>query len=168
MVFEVLRHALACIETRLQFSVSDVACHDYRAVEAYACRHRILAENLANLAHRLVKVNPYGVAFACAAHLFGYQFAGIVVQFLNPYTVFVYLCLYVAVGRAAHAEAYRTTCTVARQAYHAYVVRKVFAAELCAEAYLVCFVQQLLLQVDIAEGTSCLVSRCGKVVIIVG
>jgi hypothetical protein len=50
---------------------------------------------------------------------------------------------------------------VTRQTDYADVVSKILAAELCAESDLVSLLEELLLEVDIAEGTSCLVACCG-------
>ena len=98
MVLEILRQVFSCVQTSLQFGVCYVACHDDCAVEAEACGYRILAQFLAHFAHRTVEVYLHGVAFSCLAQLLRYEFAWIVVQFLNPYSVLVYLSLYVAVG----------------------------------------------------------------------
>ncbi len=45
-----------------------------------------------------------------------------------------------------------------RQTDDADVVGEVLAAELCAEAYLLCLLQEFLLQVDVAESASRLMS----------
>ena len=47
----------------------------------------------------------------------------------------------------------------------AYVVCEILAAELCAQAYLVALLQELLLQFHVAEGTACLVARGGEVIV---
>ena len=40
---------------------------------------------------------------------------------------------------------------MAWQTYNTNVVSKVFSSKLCAKTYLVCFLQQFLLKVDVAE-----------------
>ena len=40
------------------------------------------------------------------------------------------------------------------------------ASELCAESYLACLLEELLLKLDIAEGSPCLIACCGQRVII--
>ena len=57
---------------------------------------------------------------------------------------------------------------MARQTDNAYVVRHILASELRAETYLVCLLQQLFLQFDVAEGTSCLVARGRQRVVVMG
>ena len=57
---------------------------------------------------------------------------------------------------------------MAWQAYHTHIVRHILAAELCAETYFVCLLQQCLLQFGIAEGTPCLIARGGQAVVVVG
>ena len=52
------------------------------------------------------------------------------------------------------------------QTYHADVMSQVLATELCAEADLECFLEQFLLEVDVAESTTSLVTCCRQVVII--
>ena len=53
-----------------------------------------------------------------------------------------------------------------RQTNYADVVSQVFSTELCTQANFVCFVQQLLFKVNVAEGTSCFVASSGQVVVV--
>ena len=46
------------------------------------------------------------------------------------------------------------------------VVGQVLAAELCAEAYLVSLYEELVLQVDVTESTTCLIACCRQLVVI--
>ena len=85
----------------------------------------------------------------------------------QPDTVLVDLCLDVAVGRAAHAETDRAAGTVTGQADHTHVVGEVLTTELCAEANLMSFFEQLGLEVEVAEGAAGLVARRWQVVEIV-
>ena len=52
-----------------------------------------------------------------------------------------------------------------RQTHNADVVSQSLAAELCAKSDLLSFLQELLLKVDVAEGTSRLIACCGQVVV---
>ena len=54
------------------------------------------------------------------------------------------------------------------QAHHAYVMGEVFSAELCPEADVVGFLQELLLEFHIAECTAGLIARGRQVVVVVG
>ena len=55
---------------------------------------------------------------------------------------------------------------MAWQTDHADVVSQVFASELCSESDLVCLLQEFVLQVDVAEGASCLVAGSRQRVVV--
>ena len=145
--------------------MSDIAAYDDGAVEAQTCTDGVFGQDRANILHRLVEVNAYGIAFASLTEFFGNQRSRVVVQLLDPDTVLVDFALDVAVGRAAYAKADRAAGTVTRQTNHAHVVRHILAAELCTQADLVCLLQQLFLQLNVAERTSGLVARSGQTVV---
>ena len=148
--------------------MGDIARYNDGAVQGYAGCHGILREYLAHLAHRLVEVDTYGVAFAGLPQGFRDKASGIVVHLFNPYTVLVDFTLDVAVGRAADAESHRAGGTVTRQADDTHVVGEVFAAELGAEPNAVSFLEDALFEFHIAEGASRLVARGGQAVVVVG
>ena len=159
MVLHVLRHALAGVQTSLQLGVRYVATHDDGAVQTEACAYGVLGQYLADVGHGLVEVDPHHVALAGIAQLGGYQFIRLVVHLLNPDALLVDLALDIAVGRAAYAQTYGAAGTVTGQTHHADIVGHVLAAELCTQANLVGLLQELLLQLHIAEGTARLVAR---------
>ena len=162
MVLEVCGEVFAGIQAGFELGVGYVAGHDNGAVQTHAGGHEIFAQCGADILHRLVEVYAHGIALACAAQLFGDEFVGLVVHLLYPDAVGVDLGLDVAVGRAAHAQTDGAAGAVARQTYHADVVGKCHAAELCAQAYLAGLFQQLLLQLDIAESAAAGIAGGGQ------
>ena len=134
MVLEILRKVLTIVQTLLQARVSDVTSHDDGAVQAETCGNRVFGEFFENLGHRLVQVDLHSVALACIAELCRDESCRIVIELLDPDTVFIDLGLDVAVSRAAYAKSDRAACTMTRKPYDTDVVSEVFAAELCAEA----------------------------------
>ena len=167
MIFEVLWHAFTGIQTCLDLGMSNVTTHDDGAVQAQACAHRILAQNLAHLAHGLVEVNLHGLALAGIAQFLGNQLIGFIIEFLDPDTIFVNLSLDVAVGRTTDTQTDGARCAMTGQTHHAHVVCHALAAELCAQTDVAGLLKQLLLQFDITEGTTSLVAGCGQTVVVV-
>ena len=96
----------------------------------------------------------------------GDELGGVGVHLLQPDTVTVYLGLDVAVGRAAHTHADGAGGSMTGQTHHTDVVGKGLAAKLGAKSYLLGFLEQFLLQVDVAEGTSGLITGGGQTVVI--
>ena len=168
MVLEVLRHRFACIQTRFDLRMCDVTTNDDGAVQAQTRSDRVFRQDSTYIFHRLVEVDTYGIAFACLTQFLGNERSRVVIQLLNPYTVFVDLTFDVSVSRAAYAQANRAACTVTRQTNNTYVVRHVLSAELCTEADLVRLLQELLLQLHIAESTTSLIARRRQGVVIMG
>ena len=167
MILEVCRHLLACIKTCLELGVSDVAGNDDGTLEVNASAYGIFCKLGTHGINTLVKVYLYALgALARTAQLLGDKLCGVLVHLLKPDTVLVDFCLYVSVGRAAHTHTDRTACSVAWQADNSDVVGKMLASELCSESNLVCFLQQLVLKVDVTERPSRLVA-CGRQVVIV-
>ena len=146
----------------------NVATHNYRAVERQTCANRIFRQDIAYIAHRLIQVDTYCIALTGIAQLFRNQAAGVVVHTLNPDTVLVDFAFDVTVCRATDAQTDGATCTVAGQADNTHIVSHILAAELCAQTYLVCLLQQLFLQLHIAERTPRLIARSGQAVVVVG
>ena len=165
-MLEIFRHRFAVVEAFFDFGVGDVATNDYGAVERQACCHGELVEFGEDFAHGAVEVDFHSIAFACVAQLFGNQFAGVGVEFLNPKTLFVDFCFHVAVGRAAYAHADGAGCAVARQADYAYVVCEIFASELCTETDLLRCFFKLVFQLDVAECAAIFVA-CGRQVVVI-
>ena len=103
-----------------------------------------------------------------AAQLLGNETDGVAVQVLEPDTVFVDLTLDVAVGAAGYSEADGAGRAVTGQTDNADVVGEVLAAELGAEADVAGCLEELLLQLDIAEGAAEVVTGSGQVVVVLG
>ena len=167
MILEILRQLLALVEGSLELGVGDVAGHDDRAIEAHAGRDRILRQFGAHGVDTLVEVDDDALAtLTRVAQLLGDELRGVLVHLLQPDTVGVDLGLDVAVGGAAHTHTDGAAGTVARQTDHADVVGQVLATKLGTETDFVGLLEELLLQVDVAEGAACLVARGGQVVIV--
>ena len=143
--------------------MGDVASHDDGALQVHSCGDRVLRQLGAHGIDALREVYLNALrALARTTQSLGNKLCGVRVHHFEPNAVTVDLSLDVAVGRAADAHADGAAGTVTRQTDNADVVSHVFAAELCAEPDVVGFLQQLLLQVDVAEGTACLVARRGQ------
>ena len=56
---------------------------------------------------------------------------------------------------------------MAWQAYYPYIMSEVLSAKLSTKSDAVSFIKELLFQLNVTEGTSCLIARCGQVVIVV-
>ena len=167
VILEVLWHFFASIEACFEFGMCNVARHDNGAFQVHASAHGILCKFLTHSIDALVEVDFHTLAaFARHAQCFGDEFGGVAVHLLKPDAVAVDFGLDVAVGRAAHAHADGAAGAMSRQTHHANVVGKCLAAELCAQANLVCLDQQFLLQVDVAEGATRLVARGGQVIVV--
>ena len=165
MVLEVLRHCLTGIQTRFDLRMRDVTTYDDRAVETQACTDRIFRQDLADVCHRLVEVDTNGIAFAGLTQLRRDEGSRVIIEFLDPDTVFVDLTFDITVGRTRNTQTDRTGSTVTRQTNDAYVMRHIFTAELRTQTNLVRLLQQLLLELDITESTSGLVAGSRQTVI---
>jgi len=82
---------------------------------------------------------------------------GIAVHLFNKQTVAGDLSLDVTVGRAGDCHADRTGCAMARQSDNPDVVGEIFPAELGTDAEFVSFLQEFLLQFDVAKCLAMLV-----------
>ena len=167
MVLDVVGQAFAAVKAFLDAGVGDVAGHDDRAVEQQARGDGVLRQVGENFLHRAVQVDGDAAGFTRLAEFFGDQAGGIVVELFNPDAFFVDLALDVAVGGAGDAHADRAGGAVARQADDADVVGHVLAAELGAEADLPGFFEELLFELDVAEGAGGFVAGGGQTVIVV-
>ena len=98
----------------------------------------------------------------------GEERLGMALQLLEPDAVLVDLREDVAVGRARDAEADRAGRAVPRQTDDPDVVREVLAAELRSEAELLRPLEELLLQLRIAERAAGLVARRRQRVVVAG
>ena len=147
--------------------MSDIASHDDGALQVHTGADRILRQFLAHSVDALIQVDDDGVLTLASLSVFsGNQFCGIAVHLLQPDTVAVDLRLDVTVCRAAHAHTDGAAGTVTWQTNHADIVSYIFATELSTEADIMSFLQQLLLEIHIAEGTACLIARCGQRVVV--
>ena len=168
VIFDVLRQRLAVVDKLLQLGVGDVACHDNGAVKAQAGGDQMCRQLRQDLAHRLIQVDAYHLAFAGLTQMFRDIFSRIALQLLDPDTVAVDFRLDVAVGGAGDAHADRAGGAVARQTDHPDIVGEVFPAELRAEAEVLRFLQQLLLQLHVAERLTVFVTFGRQTVVIAG
>ena len=158
MIFEILGHGFAGIETLFDFGVSDVAAHDDSAREVQAGGYGEFVKFGEHFGHGTVKVDVNRIAFLGIAHLGGDEFARIGVEVFEPEAFLVDLGLDVSVGRAADAHADGAGCAVAGKADHADVVSEIFAAELGAETDFARCLEEFFLQLEIAERTAILVA----------
>ena len=166
ILLEILRHTLTGIQTSLQFCVSDVTGHDDSALQVDTGRDRILRQFLAYGINALVQVYFNALtAFTRLAQLLRNQLRGVGVHLLQPDAVGIDLGLDVAVGRTAHAHADGAGSAVTRQTNDTDVVSQIFTTELSTQTNLVSLNEQLLLQIDVAESATCLVTSRGQVVI---
>ena len=161
VILEVVGHSLTGIQASLEFGMCNVASHDDSSLQVDTGAHRILRQFGANSINTLVEVDLYTLrSFTRIAHLSRDELCGVVVHLLKPYTVLVDLCLDVAVGRAAHTHTDGAAGTMARQTDDTDVVGEILTTKLCSKSNLVSLFEQLLLKVDVAEGTTCLIA-CG-------
>ncbi len=121
-----------------------------------------------DLAHRLIQVDAYHLAFAGLTQMLRNIFSRIVLQLLDPDTVAVDFRFDVTVGGAGDTHADRAGGAVARQTDHPDIVGEVFPAELRAEAEVLRFLQQLLLQLHVAERLTVFVTFGRQTVVIAG
>jgi hypothetical protein len=168
MVLEVLRHTLARIEACFDLSVRDVAAHDDGAVEREASADRILGKDLADIRHRLVEVDANSITLAGIAELLRDERSRVVVHLLDPDTVFVDLTLDVTVSRAAHTKTDWAASAVAWKTDNADIVRHILATELCTKTDLVGLLEELLLELDVAESAAGLVASSRQGIVVVG
>ena len=146
--------------------MGDVARDDQRAFQVQARLDRVFRQNLAHLVHSLVQIDVDGRLHARSG--LGQETGRIFLELLEENAVLGDLGLHVAVGAAAHADAYGTRGRMARHTYHAHVVHEVFTAELGAHAALLTDFKHLFLPFQIAERTAALVARRGQMVEVSG
>ena len=92
----------------------------------------------------------------------------IVFELFEENTLFGYLCLDIAVGRAVHADTHRTRRRMAGHPDNPHVMNKVFAPELRPDAALLAYLQYFRLPLQIAESTAPLVAACRQRIVITG
>ena len=144
----------------------NITAYDNRAVQTQTRTDRIFRENSANVLHRLVEVDTNSITLASVTQLGRNKTARIIIHLLNPYTVLVDFALDITVSRAAYAQTNRTAGAVTRQANHAHIMSHILTTELCAETDLICLLQQLFLELDIAESTTGSVTRRWQTVVV--
>ena len=108
MILKILRHLLSPVKTLLDLCVSDVATYDDGTVKAQSGRYRVFCKFSENILHRLIKIDLYSLAFACLTEFLRDQTCRIVIEFLDPDTVLIDLCLDITVCRTAYTESYRS------------------------------------------------------------
>ena len=167
VVLEVLWHFLTSIQTSLELSVSDVTSHDDSTLQVDTGAYRILAQLSTNSIDTLVEVNLDTLGtLTWVAKLLRNQLCWVLIHLLQPDTVLVDLSLDVTVGRTAYTHTDRAAGTVARQTDHADIVSQILTAELCTQTNFVSLFKELVLQVDVAESTTSLIT-CSRQLIIV-
>ena len=127
----------------------------------------MLGELGQDLLHGAVQVDLDAVLVLLATHV-GEETSGVLVHLLDEQALFCDLGLDVAVGAAGDAHAHRAGGAMAGQADHADVVGEVLAAELGADTQLLGLDQELLLELDVAEGAAVFVAGGGQVVEVFG
>ena len=147
--------------------MGDVTGHDDGSVKAKTRGDRVLAEELADLAHRLVEVNDHAFSLTGLTQGLRNPLCRVIIQLFDPDTVLVDLCLDVAVCRTAYPKADRAARAVARQTYDADVVGEIFSSELCSETDLVGLLKHLLLKFHVTESPSGLIAGRRQSVIVV-
>ena len=173
MLLHVLGQTFAALDALFQFCMGDVAAHDDRTVEQEEGRYRILGQIGQNFLHRTVQVDAHtvgmlGETVTEVTEVLGYETDRIVVQSFEPDTVLIDLTLDVAVRAAGYSEADRAGRTVTGQTDHADIMGEVLAAELGSEPDVAGSLEELLLQLDIAECAAELVTGGRQVVVILG
>ena len=167
VILEVLWHLLACIQTSLELSVSDVTSYDDGTLQINTGAYRILAQLSTNCVDTLVEVNLDTLGtLTWVAELLWNQLCWILIHLLQPDTLLVDLRLDVTVGRAANTHTDRAACTVARQTDYADIVSEILTAKLCTQTNLVSLFEKLVLQVDVTEGTTGLITCCRQLVVV--
>ena len=147
--------------------MGDVAGHDDGALQIDTGGDRILRQFLAHGVDALVEVYLDALgALTRLSEFLGNKLRGVGIHLLQPDAVAIDLGLDITVGRTADTHTDRTAGTVARQADDTDIMGQGLTAKLGSEANLMGFGEQFLLQVDIAEGATCLVARRGQRVII--
>ena len=167
VVLEVLRHLLACIQTSLELSVSDVTSHDDGTLQVNTGAYRILAQLSTNCVDTLVEVNLDTLGtLTWVTELLRNQLCWVLIHLLQPDTVLVDLSLDVTVGRAAYTHTDRAACTMTWQTDHADIVSEILTAELCTQANLVSLFEELVLQVNVTESTTRLITCCRQLIVV--
>ena len=167
VILEVLWHLLACIQTSLELSVSDVTSHDDGTLQVDTGAYWILAQLSTNCVDTLVEVNLDTLGtLTWVTELLRNQLCWVLIHLLQPDTVLVDLSLDVTVGRAAYTHTDRAACTVAWQTDDTDIVSQILTAELCTQANLVSLFEELVLQVDVTESTTRLITCCRQLIVV--
>ena len=151
MLLQVVGDRFAAVEDFLELGMRDVATDHDGAVEQQRLTALELGQFGKDVCHRPVQVNLVTVLVLGHAILFRQQATRVTIHLFNEQAVFGDLGLDVAVGRAGNGHTEWAGCAVAGQTDNPNVVGEVFAAELGADAELLCRLLELLLEFDIAE-----------------
>ena len=147
--------------------MSDVTSHNDGTLQVDTGAYWILAQLSTYSIDTLVEVNLDTLGtLTWVAELLWNQLCWVLVHLLQPDTVLVDLSLDVAVGRAAYTHTDRAACTVTRQTDDTDIVSQILTAELCTQANLVSLFEELVLQVDITEGTTSLITCCRQLIVV--
>jgi hypothetical protein len=168
VLLEVLGHALALVDELLELGMGDVARHHQGAGEQQRRRDRVLAELGQDLLHGPIEVDLHPVLVLPGPVGRGDEAPRVVIEVLDPDPLPVDASLDVAVGRAGDAHAHGAGGAVAREPDHADVVGEVLAAELGPDAQLVGCLEELRLQLQVAEGDALRAAGGGQAVVVAG
>ena len=147
--------------------MSDVTSHDDGSLQVDTGADRILAQLSAYSVDTLVEVDLDTLGtLSRVAEFLRNQLCWVLVHLLQPDTVLVDLSLDVAVGRAAYTHTDRAAGTMTRQTDDTDVVSQVLTTKLCTQANFVSLIEELVLQVDVAEGTTSLITCCRQLIIV--
>ena len=166
ILLKVLRHTLTSIQTSLELSVSDITSHNDGTLQVYTGRNRILRKLLAYGIDTLVQVDLDTLAaLTWLAQLLRNQLCWVRVHLLQPDTVGIDLSLDITVSRTRYTHTDRTAGTMTRQTDYADIVSQVLTTKLGTQTNLLSLLNQLLLQVDITESTTSLITCCGQTIV---
>ena len=157
VVLEVLRHAVAGVEPLLDLGVRDVAGDDQRAGERQPGLDRVLRQLGADLVHRPVEVDPHDVVALVLEVLvgrLGQEPRRVGLELLEEDALGGDLAERLAVGRAGDGDGDGERGAVAGEPDDADVVAEVLAAELRADAELAGQLEDLLLELGVAEAVA--------------
>ena len=146
--------------------MSNVASHDDGSLQVDTGRNRILTEFLANGVDTLVQVDLDTLTTLTGlTELLRNQLCGVAVHLLQPDTIGIDPSLDISISRAANTHTDRTAGTMTRQTNDTDVVSQILTTKLSAEANLLSFLDELLLQINIAESTTSLIASSGQTIV---
>ncbi len=139
--------------------MGDVTGHDDGTLQVHSGRNGILRQFLAHSIDTLVEVDLDGVlSLTGLGILCRDKLRRVRVHLLQPDTVGIDLRLDISVSRTTDTHTDRTTCTMTRQTDHTDVVSQILTTKLGTQTDLLSLLEEFLLEIDITEGTTCLIT----------